>query len=136
MNEFLMLARGIISHAFEIATFRSVGDRLPNSKSFAILSSVLSVAFTLTEQMARGHGMVGALVVPAAWLLVVWGASLADGKIDYRTASALLLGSIPVCAVLVLVAGHAWLELAVAVWGSAVMFNVIVKRNKERSSWL
>jgi hypothetical protein len=136
MKELLMLVRGIILHAFEIATLRSVGDRLPDSKWFASLSAALSVPFTVAEQLARGHGIVGALVVPAAWLLAVWGASMADGKIDYRAASALLLGSIPVCAVLVLVAGHGWLELAVAVWGSAVMVNVIVKRKKERSSWL
>jgi hypothetical protein len=32
-------------------------------------------------------------------------------------------------------AGHDLLELVVAAWGAAVMFNVLIKQNKEWSLW-
>jgi len=136
MKELFNLLRVTVVRAFEIATFQSVGKDLPESKEFAVWSSALSVAFVVGEQMARGHGIAGMLIVPAAWLFVVWTASRAGRKIDYRIASALLLGSIPVCAVLILVAGHDLWEWAVAAWGAAVLFNVLFKQNKEWSSWL
>jgi len=130
MKDLFILVREIILHAFEIATLRSVGGKLPDSKGFAALSAVLSISFTVAEQMSRGHGIAGMLVVPAAWLLVVWTASRAGRKIDYRIASALLLGSIPVCAVLILVAGHDLLEWVAAAWGAAVILNVLVRSGR------
>jgi hypothetical protein len=85
--------------------------------------------------MSRGHGIAGMLIAPPVWLFVVWTASRVGRKIDYRIASALLLGSIPVCAVLILVAGRDLWEWAVAAWGAAVMLNVLVKQNKEWLLW-
>ena len=135
MKELLMLVREIMVRAFGIATLQSVGKDLPESKGFAAWSAALSAAFIAGEQMARDHGIAGMLIAPAAWLFVVWTASRVGRKIDYRIASALLLGSIPVCVVLILVAGRDLWEWAVAAWGAAVMLNVLVKQNKEWSSW-
>lgn len=135
MKELLMLVRETLVRAFGIATFQSVGKELPDSKGFAIWSAALSAAFIAGEQMARDHGIVGMLITPAAWLFVVWTASRAGRKIDYRIASAILLGSIPVCAVMILVAGNDLLEWAVAAWGAFAMLNVIVQQHEEWSSW-
>ncbi|MEO1767949.1 hypothetical protein [Thiobacter aerophilum] len=136
MKELFLLLRETVARAFEIATFRSVGHDLPESKGFATCLAVLSAAFVAGEQLARGHGIAGMLIAPAAWLLVVWTSSLVEGKVSYRIASALLLGSAPICVALIVVAGHDWLEWVVAAWGAAVMLNVLVKQNKEWSSWL
>lgn len=135
MKELLMLVREIMVRAFGIATFQSVGKELPDSKGFAIWSAALSVAFIAGEQMARGHGIVGMLIAPAAWLFVVWTASRVGRKIDYRIASALLLGSIPMCAVLILVAGRDLWEWGVAAWGAFVMLNVLARQHEGWSPW-
>jgi hypothetical protein len=135
MNDLLTIATCTVAESARIAFFQSAGERLPASKGFAALSAALSAAFTAAEQMARGHGIAGMLIAPVAWLFVVWTASLVERKIDYRIASALLLGSIPVCVGLIMFAGYDLLELAVAAWGTAVMFNVLIKQNKEWSLW-
>lgn len=135
MKELLMLVHQTLVRAFEIATFRSAGKGLPESQGFAVWPAVLSASSIAGEQMARDHGIADMLIAPAVWLFVVWTASRVGRKIDYRIASALLLGSIPVCAVLILVAGRDLWEWAVAAWGAAVMLNVLVKQNKEWSSW-
>lgn len=135
MKEVFLLMRETIVRAFQIATLQSVGKELPDSKGFAILSAALSAAFVAGEQLARGHGIAGMLIVPAAWLFVVWTASRVEGKISYRIASALLLGSIPVCAVLILVAGRDLWEWAVAAWGASVMLNVLARQHEGWSPW-
>lgn len=135
MKEMFLLMRETIVRAFEIATFRSVGSDLPESKGFATWSAALSAAFVAGEQLARGHGIVGMLIAPAAWLFVVWTASRVGRKIDYRIASALLFGSLPVCAVLILVAGSDLWEWAAAAWGAFVMLNVLARQHKEWSPW-
>jgi hypothetical protein len=135
MKEFLLLMRETIVRAFEIATFRSVGHDLPKSKGFAAWLAALSAAFVAGEQLARGHGIADMLIVPAAWLFVVGVSSLAEGKINYRVASAMLLGSIPVCATLILVAGHDLLEWVVAAWGAFVTLNVLARQHGGWSQW-
>lgn len=135
MKEIFLLVRETIVRAFQIATFRSVGSDLPESKGFATWSAASSAAFVAGEQLARGHGIAGMLIAPAAWLFVVWASSRVEGKITYRIASALLLGSIPVCAVLILVAGRDLWEWAAAAWGAFVMLNVLARQHKEWSPW-
>lgn len=135
MKELLLLMRETIVRAFEIATFRSAGSDLPESKGFATWLAALSAAFVAGEQLARGHGIAGMLITPPAWLFVVWVSSRVEGRINYRIASALLLGSIPVCAGLMLVAGHDLWEWAVAAWGAFVMLNVLVQQHEEWSPW-
>lgn len=135
MKELLMLVRETMIRAFEIATLQPVVKDLPESKGFAAWSAALSTAFIAGGEMARGHGIAGMFLTPAAWLFVVWTASRVGRKIEYRIASALLLGSIPVSAVTILVAGRNLWEWAVAAWGAAVMLNVLVKHHKEWSSW-
>jgi hypothetical protein len=135
MKYLLVLGASTVAESARIATFQSAGERLPASKWVAAWSAALSIAFTAAEQMSRGHGIAGMLIAPPVWLFVVWTASRVGRKIDYRIASALLLGSIPVCAVLILVAGRDLWEWAVAAWGAAVMLNVLVKQNKEWLLW-
>ncbi|WP_126448218.1 hypothetical protein [Sulfuricystis multivorans] len=131
MKELLLLVRETIVRAFEIATFRSVGADLPNARGFAMAVSVLSAAFVAGEQLARGHGIAGMIIIPAVWLFVIWTVSRVEGQIDYRIASALLLGSIPVCVILVLVAGSEPMEWIVSAWGAVVMLNVLAKQHKQ-----
>jgi hypothetical protein len=135
MKELFMLVRETVWRSFEIATFRSVGPDLPQAKGFATVLAVLSAAFVAGEQLARGHGIVGMLIAPPAWLFVVWTASRAGRKTDYRLASALFLGSIPVCAALIMVAGVKLLEWAVAAWGAFVIVNVLMRKQEGWSPW-
>jgi hypothetical protein len=79
MNDLLAIATCTVAESARIAFFQSAGERLPASKGFAALSA----AFTAAVQMARGHGIAGMLIAPAAWLFVVWMASLVGRKIDY-----------------------------------------------------
>ncbi|KAA3421817.1 hypothetical protein, partial [Streptococcus pneumoniae] len=81
MKELLLLMRETIVRAFEIATFRSAGSDLPESKGFATWLAALSAAFVAGEQLARGYGIAGMLIAPAAWLFVVWASSRVEGKI-------------------------------------------------------
>lgn len=135
MNALLMLVRETAIRAFKIVTLQSVGEDLPQSRGFAVWSAALAVPLFAAEQGIRDHGIVGMILVPAAWLVMVWTASRVDGKIDYRIASALLLGSIPVCVALILVAGHDLWEWVAAAWGALALYNVILKQNKEWSPW-
>ncbi|MGC9008969.1 MAG: hypothetical protein ACP5IY_07855, partial [Halothiobacillaceae bacterium] len=75
-------------------------------------------------------------LVPPAWLFAVWISSLVEREISYRIASALLLGSMPICAVMFLVAGNDWLEWAANAWCAVVMLNVLFKQNEEWAAWL
>lgn len=135
MKELLILVREVVVRAFEIATFRSAGSDLPESKSFAGCLAAISAIFVAGEQMARGHGIAGMLIAPPAWLFVVWVSSLANGKTNYRIAAALMLGAIPVCVGLMLVAGHDLLEWVVATWGAFVAINVLARQHEGWSSW-
>lgn len=135
MKELLLLMRETIVRAFEIATFRSAGSDLPESKGFAAWSAALSVAFIVLSGMPSDVGIVRMLINLAAWLFVVWTASRVGRKIDYRIASAMLLGLIPVCAVAMLVNGNDLLEWAVAAWGAFVMLNVLARQHEGWSPW-
>lgn len=131
----LLILRETVSRSLKIATFQHAGEDLPESKSFAIWSAILSIVLVIGEQLVSGHGMRGALLAPVAWLFAVWITSLDDEGINYRVASAMLIGTLPVCAAMILVAGYEILEWIATAWGTAVVLAVLVRHKKELSLW-
>lgn len=134
MNALMSLATLIaqaLGRGVEIALFRKSVEGLPDSTGFLGLAWVLLALGVMVEQIARGHGIAGALAVSVAWLVCVG----VFARKDKRVGIALCLGILPVCLALALVAGHDVLEWLVAGWGSAVGFKVIVQSDRESALW-
>jgi len=136
MRELLRLLQGLIVRAFEIACFRSVGADLPPSRGLTLVLAALSVPFEIGEQWARGHGVLGMLIGPPIWLFLVGMIALEGKKMNFRVASAILLGMLPVYASMIVVSGVDVVEWVVAAWGALVIFHVLLKQHKEWRQWL